>query len=718
MSICGGPSALSCCNAAARPRERNVGPHRAPRVRCSAIVSSRPRVRIKGGFSSTFLCNGWFGRASAAESAASSSAAVVGARRPSRRGVFELDGDSDDEDEEFDEDWESDIFEDFDRPEGEVGRARKAGVSGNGESRSAGEREEKVDDWAEKARQRAILSIQARGLPVAALVDERPKKKKKKRSKKKVQGVDVKVEKSVRAEFDPKVVAPPPAYVDPPLDSPFLAAFGSGEGLKELAGLGNYWKSLGQAGEIRIQEDVRPKEVELLIEENSGLVRPGPMSGFPKGSPGKTSKQRRQDDFDLNRSLVEASNAEEVLSLVGSVLESRAGVQDNDLLSPTNVSTALHRIAKHMEREATHKSDRLSFARKRTMALLVSAATESLSQCSAQSISNIAWALSKVGGSSLYWAEMDLLAEAALSKISDLQSQHIANIAGAFASMQHSLPYLFDALDQRACLLYHTFQPQELAQFLWAFATLNEPAKRLLDLLDSECENSEQSNEERISRSTPGSGELSSNWTSAESHFAKFTLSELSSLSWSYTVLNELSRPSFALIWSLIVKMSQGNAKHFQVLSGQTMQLSQLHQVTLSLELEYPELDLLPGEPLRSMAESEWEKLKIGKKSTSTTQRDVEILLTSTGRQWVGEYSAASHSLDAALVEERIALEIDGPTHFARNTGRALGHTVLKRRQLSAAGWIVLSIPYQEWDELLGEAEQLEYLRDLLKQHL
>ncbi|KAG6545019.1 hypothetical protein Mapa_013711 [Marchantia paleacea] len=716
MSICRDPSALSCCNAAARSRERIATLQRALLVRCSTILNARPRVRIKGGFTSNALrkglpeCNGSYSRVPVAAAAAT--------RRPSRRGIFELEGDSDDEDEEFDEDWESDIFEDFDRPEGLVGRARKTSGIGNGESGSVRKREEKVDDWAEKARQRAILSIQERGLPVAALVDERRKKKKKKRSKKKVQGVDGKLEKSVRAGIDPKVVAPPPAYVVPPMDSPFMAAFGSGEGFKELAGLGNYWKSLGQAGEIRIQEDVRPKEVELLIQENSELVRPGPMYGFSKGCQERTSRQRRQDDFDLNRSLVEASNAEEVLSLVGSVLESRAGGQYDYLLSPTNVSTALHRIAKHMEREAMHKSDRLSFARKRTMALLVSAATESLSQCSAQSISNIAWALSKVGGSFLYWAEMDLLSQAAMSKISDLQSQHIANIAGAFASMQHSLPSLFDALDQRACLLHHSFQPQELAQLLWAFATLNEPAKRLLDMLDSECENSEQSIEERFSRSTPGASEPLSNWTSAESHFGKFTLSELSSLSWSYTVLNELSRPSFALIWSLIVKMSQGNAKQLQALSGQTMQLSQLHQVTLSLELEYPELDLLPGEPLRAMAESEWEKLKIGKKSTSTTQKDVEMLLVSTGRQWVGEYSAASHSLDAALVEEKIALEIDGPTHFARNTGRALGHTVLKRRQLSAAGWIVLSIPYQEWDELLGEAEQLEYLRDLLKQQI
>ena len=32
--------------------------------------------------------------------------------------------------------------------------------------------------------------------------------------------------------------------------------------------------------------------------------------------------------------------------------------------------------------------------------------------------------------------------------------------------------------------------------------------------------------------------------------------------------------------------------------------------------------------------------------------------------------------------DERVALEVDGPTHFARNTRRALGHTVLRDRLL------------------------------------
>jgi len=62
----------------------------------------------------------------------------------------------------------------------------------------------------------------------------------------------------------------------------------------------------------------------------------------------------------------------------------------------------------------------------------------------------------------------------------------------------------------------------------------------------------------------------------------------------------------------------------------------------------------------------------------------------------VSEYEGAPYSLDLALVEANVALEIDGPTHFSRNSNGLLGHTVLKHRLLRAAGWTVIPIPFHE----------------------
>jgi hypothetical protein len=58
------------------------------------------------------------------------------------------------------------------------------------------------------------------------------------------------------------------------------------------------------------------------------------------------------------------------------------------------------------------------------------------------------------------------------------------------------------------------------------------------------------------------------------------------------------------------------------------------------------------------------------------------------------------YSIDLAIVDRRIALEFDGPSHFTRNTLEPLGHTRLRDRLLSAMGWHVVSIPFFEWDRL------------------
>lgn len=45
----------------------------------------------------------------------------------------------------------------------------------------------------------------------------------------------------------------------------------------------------------------------------------------------------------------------------------------------------------------------------------------------------------------------------------------------------------------------------------------------------------------------------------------------------------------------------------------------------------------------------------------------------------------------------RVAVEVDGPYHYASNSEKALGHTIVRRRVLRACGWRVVSIPFFEW---------------------
>ena len=89
----------------------------------------------------------------------------------------------------------------------------------------------------------------------------------------------------------------------------------------------------------------------------------------------------------------------------------------------------------------------------------------------------------------------------------------------------------------------------------------------------------------------------------------------------------------------------------------------------------------------------------------SDMQRQVGASLRRLGETAVVEehITADGHSLDYALVDERIAIEVDGPSHFVAHgdgAGRAeLGKTVLKRRQLGVLGWRLVAVPFFEWEE-------------------
>ena len=58
-------------------------------------------------------------------------------------------------------------------------------------------------------------------------------------------------------------------------------------------------------------------------------------------------------------------------------------------------------------------------------------------------------------------------------------------------------------------------------------------------------------------------------------------------------------------------------------------------------------------------------------------------------------------------------MEVDGPSHFLGRT--PTGATALKRRQLRAAGWALVPVPYWEWGALGSKASKQEYLQRALE---
>jgi hypothetical protein len=79
-------------------------------------------------------------------------------------------------------------------------------------------------------------------------------------------------------------------------------------------------------------------------------------------------------------------------------------------------------------------------------------------------------------------------------------------------------------------------------------------------------------------------------------------------------------------------------------------------------------------------------------------------------------------AVDIAVPAQRLAIEVDGPSHFCRNSSGhgssavqpapqlPTGSTLLKRRLLHRAGWRVASVGAADWERLRSAAQKRAYL--------
>ena len=98
----------------------------------------------------------------------------------------------------------------------------------------------------------------------------------------------------------------------------------------------------------------------------------------------------------------------------------------------------------------------------------------------------------------------------------------------------------------------------------------------------------------------------------------------------------------------------------------------------------------------------------------SSYQRSLEDCLRSLGLDFKSEADVSGLIVDVLLPPRKLVIELDGPTHFARNAPHLLGPTAFKHRILRALGFDVLSVTLEDWDNLIDMKAQRKFLEAAL----
>lgn len=358
--------------------------------------------------------------------------------------------------------------------------------------------------------------------------------------------------------------------------------------------------------------------------------------------------------------------------------------------------------------------------------------------------------------------------------MSKLKPQDLSNSAWAFAilGMKHT-PFLAAVVDQ---LLDRTqrylngdhqdmnrFKGQELTNALWALATLNyTPSQDLLHQLEPYLV-------EVMATKSKG--------VTVNSILRYLNRQELANLAWVCAVFGEYPTELISLVYKGLLGVGENadpvymQKVHRDAGIQPSAVMSMLYlQIVMDLEQGNGDGFSLPGNFPESWDSGSSPSSRVG---DSTIENNFELRLTRSKLQQtvsqaferIGFPHIEEHvigmdtlsrengiqmvscnrdilSLDLANVESRIGIEVDGPGHFVTTIDGGLclsgetasiggkvdyrfywdsehqeinGSTALKLRILRELGWLVISIPFWEWYDMEGNAQQQQdYCRSVL----
>ena len=293
---------------------------------------------------------------------------------------------------------------------------------------------------------------------------------------------------------------------------------------------------------------------------------------------------------------------------------------------------------------------------------------------------------------------MDALADAALraTRRGALEPLGAAQLAWACAASRHDAPALMEALAVYSLPRLQRFSPLGLAMLCFAYAALAHDAPALQRALAAEVD----------ARSVEFDGPA-------------LTIAARGLVA----VPGGAAAPTFRRVRAALAALAPRLRAH---------ELAQVYQIEMVMSAEGVPRDagdagdaaaaaaeggdaarvfaaLFASGEARASARAAWrEQAREERTHQSATQRAVMAAAARVAAREGLPAPVAEHtlpdgySLDVAWPAARVGLEVDGPSHFAANTRRALGATRLKQRLVAAAGWRVVSLPFWEVDAAAG----------------
>ena len=250
--------------------------------------------------------------------------------------------------------------------------------------------------------------------------------------------------------------------------------------------------------------------------------------------------------------------------------------------------------------------------------------------------------------------------------LGDFNAQDLSNTAWAFAKANRAAPALFDIISAEVVRRgLGDFNKQALSNTAWAFATAGHTAPALFDIISAEV---------------------------VRRGLNDFDAQILSNLAWAFAVLNPPSADKLFSMASFTMR-----CVHLET-SLSRSELSQLHQWSLWREERGALWQGLP-ESLRQACCDAF--ISQGERP-SRLQCNVVRAIRAQCAHVQEEYrcETTGYSIDAVATlknGDRIAVEVDGPSHYLGGSQQPTGATQLKRRQLRHFGLRLVSMPYWEW---------------------